>query len=261
MEITIERGIIKIDGKPVSFPRDVQFSPVSVLYGINPSGKLVPVKIDSDGKIELSADVELKPGDIKIGAVEIEDVNTENLRLDIVSQDLISDLDNYRGILVFGKNYEDNKIKLFSLDAQGKLKAILYDTNQNHINPATSEDLQAILTEIKKLNKVYEILNGTLSITPLGNQEINLSPQGFTYFTLNFTLATYNKKVKIEILQSLVENASFTPKYVFEYVSPMSSDFSFTGDDILKKNSAKIKISNLDTNAITVDYLISMKEY
>jgi len=51
MAITIDNGIIKLDGKPILLPRDAQFQPASLLFGITSTGEFIPVQVNNDGSL------------------------------------------------------------------------------------------------------------------------------------------------------------------------------------------------------------------
>ena len=149
MTIEIKGGEVYINGKRVLWPRDSQLSPASVLFGISPAGSIVPIKLNDDGKLEIAADITLEPGDIKIGAVEIQD-RTSETRLDIVDEGAeITGEDNRTGILILARD-SDDKARLLSVDTDGKLNII----NENL--DASLSDILSKLTSIDGKNFATE---------------------------------------------------------------------------------------------------------
>lgn len=139
--------------------------PASVLYGVTPDDKYIPVQLDDVGRVVV--DAVLTVGDLEIGAVEIKD-NGSDLRLDIIQ---IGDpialppfglgADNFIGTLVLGRDASGNAAP-FNFDSSGNLKVHLssitgnvgiLDTTSTQIDPATEETL----------NKVFFALGGLQS--------------------------------------------------------------------------------------------------
>lgn len=52
--------------------------PASVLYGVNPNNRFIPVKVTTDGALVIGAPIELEAGDLEIGAVELKNYNTDD---------------------------------------------------------------------------------------------------------------------------------------------------------------------------------------
>jgi len=57
MSIEIKNNEIYVDGKRILFPRDSNFDWTAPLFGISPSGKLLPISIDEDGKLQVNVTV------------------------------------------------------------------------------------------------------------------------------------------------------------------------------------------------------------
>ncbi|GEM_PF-4425636 len=81
--ITIKRGILHINDRPVLFPRDAQNSPVSVLFGITSAGSLIPLKIDEEGRLVIQQVFE---GTIDIGDVVIKGVLTDGTEVRLAAE-------------------------------------------------------------------------------------------------------------------------------------------------------------------------------
>ena len=99
---------------------------INVLYGRRASdGTLLPISIDDNGHLVIGTGIVLSPQDIRLGAVEIQD-NDSNNRVDVIP---IGDTivlpplpnpDNYRGLLILGKGASNVACPL-SFDVSGAL--------------------------------------------------------------------------------------------------------------------------------------------
>jgi len=116
--------------------------------------RIVPLKIKNnfDGTWSLDLSVTVDPGSITIGAVKLED-NDSNLRLDVVTDGALIDSPDRNGIYILGNDGTNNRlIELQQLNSRYHL--LVYSAIKNvtgiQINPATEETVQAILNELKK---------------------------------------------------------------------------------------------------------------
>jgi hypothetical protein len=110
-----DKTYLIINGQEIVIPRDKHWYPVSLLFGVKEDGSFYPVKVTSEGKLVIAADLQVP--NIQIGAVEIKD-DTSDARLNITQEGLESA--GLKGILVFGKD-TDGKVKTFLFDSQGQL--------------------------------------------------------------------------------------------------------------------------------------------
>ena len=110
-----------------------------VLYGRRADGVLVPINIDNSGNINLGSAVVLSAEDLRLGAVEIQD-NDSNNRADVLKIGDTIDLppfsgssDNYRGFLILGQDSNGLAVPL-SFDNTGSLRVTTVATSTNSFN-------------------------------------------------------------------------------------------------------------------------------
>jgi len=152
MNIEIKDGVWFLNGKALEIPKDVHFHPIGLMAGIDPTGGgIIPLAVNKDGKLELSAGITLSGSDIKIGAVEIQD-EASDIRLDVVSEGNTIGADHSRGILVLGKD-TDGKTRLFKLSSAGNILAdVDIKTNSVGLAKESGGNLDSIKTNTDKLN-------------------------------------------------------------------------------------------------------------
>jgi len=237
--VTIEKGVIKVDGRPILIPRDAQFTPTAVQFGLTTDGNLVPVKVDANGNLFVSA-IDLNPNDIRIGAVEIQDDGSEE-RLDIVEAgDIVAGDDNKRGILIFG--YDETgeiialPIKKFDINNYA-IDTTLKDSGGVSIDPATEQTLQEVLAAIKggsvlnnsiKVGRKFDVNSGQFNTFELYPEFFNqgCTQDGVIVAQLDNTITN-----AVQVFKAQDDNITSLDVYMgCEFAPAIVDDFESTFD-------------------------------
>lgn len=179
--------------------------PASVLYGINPNNKFIPIKVTTDGSLAIGATIEFEASDLQIGAVEIKNATTEDRVVVSVDGELRTEsrLHDAAGTgltstLVSGKQALDvnlvNSLALTIDEATSDILVYGWDGAANQkIKTNVSGELQVGIVGTPTVNQGTSpwIIDGTVAATQSGawSVAVNNFPATQNVSVTNATLA------------------------------------------------------------------------
>jgi len=209
---------------------------IVAIYGRRDSdGHLLPIKIDDAGKLVIAGDVTLDASDLRIGAVEIQD-NDSDTRLDVMSigDPIVPGDDNYQGILVFGQD-DAGTATTFNFTNDGKLKVeasasisisgedvIAY----NEVNSVPSGADTLVATYTVPLNKTFHLRHCMVSGTNIGVFTLKAADNSIAKKRTYFTKFNEDFFFESDVSEGIKLTAGQTVKVYVRHSRPVVGDFN-----------------------------------